>query len=79
MLHIKFQCFPSKTWENTQGNMAKSADMTPKPPCDGRLNKLHFPEIEDFCSVKDLTKRDEKVSCVVEDSLYTPQVLMTYV
>lgn len=59
--------------------MAKSADMTPKPPCDGRLNKLHFPEIEDFCSVKDLTKRDEKVSCVVEVSLYTPQVLMTYV
>lgn len=28
--------------------VAKSADMTPKPPCDGRLNKLHFPETEDF-------------------------------
>lgn len=28
--------------------VAKSADMTPKSPHDGRLNKLHFPESEEF-------------------------------
>lgn len=50
-------------------------DMVTEPQCfEGRLNKSHFPEIGDFCSVKDLTKRDGKISCGVGGSLCKPQI-----
>jgi hypothetical protein len=35
--------------------------MASKPQClEGRFDKLHFLNIEDFCSVKDLIRRAEK-------------------